>query len=76
MRNVAGSKGCCHSKMEVIQSVANRSLEISYVSIEISFFHLCLLVAENEYRWTDEREGGGGWALKQASSQAGVWRQF
>lgn len=35
-----------------------------------------LLVAENEYRWTDEREGGGGWALKKASSQAGVWRQF
>jgi hypothetical protein len=40
--------------MEVIQSVVNRSLEISYMSNKISFLSIFLLVAENEYRWTDE----------------------
>lgn len=60
MRNVAGSKGYCHSKMEVIQSVANRSLEKSYVSIEISFFHLCLLLKMNTDGLTSEKAVVGG----------------
>jgi hypothetical protein len=67
--------------MEVIQSVANRSLEISYMSNKISFLSIFLLVAENEYRWTDEARAsekavmGGGWTLY-VFLVAGIWRQF
>jgi hypothetical protein len=58
--------------MEVIQSVVNRSLEISYVSIEISFFHLCLLLKMNTDGLSSEKAAAveGEWALNWAVKQA------